>query len=82
MLLRIGRHEAMRKKQMLQLLTMLTATAAVCGGLFLRHQPMEVAAVRVEKGNTAVRSVSQGRSATRRKRPSRQWSAAWWTRCM
>ena len=41
----------MRKKQMLQLLTMLTATAAVCGGLFLRHQPMEVAAVRVEKGN-------------------------------
>lgn len=41
----------MRKKQVLQLLTMLTATAAVCGGLFLRHQPMEVAAVRVEKGN-------------------------------
>lgn len=51
MLLRIGRREAMRKKQVLQLLTMLTATAAVCGGLFLRHQPMEVAAVRVEKGN-------------------------------
>lgn len=51
MLLRIGRHEAMRKKQVLQLLTMLTATAAVCAGLFLRHQPMEVAAVRVEKGN-------------------------------
>ena len=41
----------MRKKQVLQLLTMLTATAAVCAGLFLRHQPMEVAAVRVEKGN-------------------------------
>ena len=40
----------MRKKQVLQLLTMLTATAAVCAGLFLRHQPMEVAAVRVEKG--------------------------------
>ena len=51
MLFRIGRREAMRKKQVLQLLTMLTATAAVCGGLFLRHQPMEVAAVRVEKGN-------------------------------
>ena len=51
MLLRIGRHEAMRKKQVLQLLTMLTATAAVCAVLFLRHQPMEVAAVRVEKGN-------------------------------
>lgn len=51
MLLRIGRREAMRKKQVLQLLTMLTATAAVCAGLFLRHQPMEVAAVRVEKGN-------------------------------
>ena len=41
----------MRKKQVLQLLTMLTATAAVCAGLFLRHRPMEVAAVRVEKGN-------------------------------
>ena len=41
----------MRKKQVLQLLTMLTATAAVCAGLFLRHQPMEVPAVRVEKGN-------------------------------
>ena len=41
----------MRKKQVLQLLTMLTATAAVCAVLFLRHQPMEVAAVRVEKGN-------------------------------
>ena len=51
MLLRIGRREAMRKKQVLQLLTMLTATAAVCAGLFLRHQPMEVAAVRVAKGN-------------------------------
>ena len=51
MLLRIGRREAMRKKQVLQLLTMLTATAAVCAVLFLRHQPMEVAAVRVEKGN-------------------------------
>ena len=41
----------MRKKQVLQLLTMLTATTAVCAVLFLRHQPMEVAAVRVEKGN-------------------------------
>ena len=41
----------MRKKQVLQLLTMLTATAAVCAVLFLRHQPMEVAAVRVENGN-------------------------------
>ena len=51
MLLRIGRREAMRKKQVLQLLTMLTATAAVCAVLFLRHRPMEVAAVRVEKGN-------------------------------
>lgn len=37
MLLRIGRREAMRKKQVLQLLTMLTATAAVCAVLFLRH---------------------------------------------
>ena len=71
MLFRIGRREAMRKKQVLQLLTMLTATAAVCGGLFLRHQPMEVAAVRVEKGNIC-RTVGV----------AGQWSAAWWTRCM
>lgn len=41
----------MQKKQVRQLLTMLTATAAVCAVLVLRHQPMEVATVRVEKGN-------------------------------
>lgn len=41
----------MQKKQVRQLLTMLTATAAVCVVLFLRHQPTEIAVVRVEKGN-------------------------------
>ena len=41
----------MQKKQLRQLLMMLTATAAVCAALVLRHQPMEVTAVRVEKGN-------------------------------
>lgn len=41
----------MKKKQVRQLLVMLTATAAACAVLLLRHQATEITVVRVEKGN-------------------------------
>lgn len=41
----------MKKKQVRQLLVMLAVTATACAVLMLRHQAIEITAVRVEKGN-------------------------------